>query len=469
MSRAINNRGRIPIVFSTDNNYAFFTYVALTSIVRNTVTQDTLEFYILIDNSFTKESKEIIQKAENLYHNVKTNFITVDITFYKQIKVNYDARITIATYYRLFISEILSDVEKCIYLDSDIIVEVDITNMYKIDLADNYIAGVRDAIIQEEIEDYKNYANRLGILSMDNYVNAGILVMNLERFRKEKLYEKFLIHIGKNYDMADQDILNICCNDKIQFLPLKYNFPKRFYNRRCRLEKTVFEEKEIKEIECGNMILHFSEMFKPWDSVRCRGQEIWWHYAKMTSCMEILERIAEEAERNSTQKDAQYFYVSVKDRKKIVVFGYSDVGKRACDFLMKINADLLCFCDNDVNKQGKSYRGLNVLPIEKVYRDEKDIFVINTSQRYTNVINKQLQKFGISPQNIFIYKYKNKLYYISLTPELYEYELGQLFLEEYGILPGIMNWSQMIEILAENLNRTIKQKYFIDEWIQAYL
>lgn len=469
MSRVVNDKGRIPIVFSTDNNYAFCTYVALISIIKNTRTQDILEFYILIDNSFTEENRKIIEKAEDLYHNVITSFLTVDVNFYKQIKVNYDSRITIATYYRLFISEILSDIDKCIYLDSDIIVELDIEKMYKIDIADNYIAGVRDAIVQEEMEIYKDYADKLGIVSMDTYMNAGILVMNLKKIREEKLYEKFLIHIDRNYDMADQDILNVCCYGKIQFLPLKYNLPKRFYNRFYKLEKTVIADEEIKEIKRGNMILHFSEMYKPWDSVRCRGQEIWWHYARMTVCTEILEKIAGEADKYSIQKDAQYLYKLVKDKKNIVIFGYSDIGKRVCDFLLEIHVDVLCFCDNDVNKQGKSYRGLDVLPIEKVYRDEKDIFVINTSQRYSNAVNIQLKEIGIFPENIFVYKNKNKLYYISLIPELYEQELGQVFLEEYGIAPGNMTWSQMLARLKENINEILKQKYFFNEWLQSYL
>ena len=98
--------------------------------------------------------------------------------------------INLTTYYRLLIGEYLpKEIEKCIYLDVDICVLKDLSELFLIEMKNNYIAGV---VAAGYYFNEKENCERLNLPSMRQYVNAGMLVMNLKQIRKDNMTLKFL-------------------------------------------------------------------------------------------------------------------------------------------------------------------------------------------------------------------------------------------------------------------------------------
>lgn len=135
----------IPIILAADNNYAPYMSVLMISILKNAKSNPFIDFYLLVPDSFDNKYKKLIQKDCKFYTNKQINFINMKNAFSNTKQMI--SHITKQTYYRLIAAEILPEAyDKCIYLDIDTIVNCDISELYNIDLKDNYIAGVKGPI-----------------------------------------------------------------------------------------------------------------------------------------------------------------------------------------------------------------------------------------------------------------------------------------------------------------------------------
>ncbi|MBE8951727.1 MAG: hypothetical protein SR1Q7_01115 [Quinella sp. 1Q7] len=163
-------------------------------------------------------------------------------------------RFTVAMFYRFFIPHVLSqEIEKAIYLDSDIIVNLDINELWQYELGDNVLAVVPNCLNGSS---GKTVLSDDGFVKPENYFNSGVLMMNLNVLRNE---EENLLNgikfIGDYYDsMPDQDVLNYCFSTRALHLPVKFN----------RLIKWA---RHAKETQIKPMIYHCSHN----DSVRGLG------------------------------------------------------------------------------------------------------------------------------------------------------------------------------------------------------
>lgn len=120
-------------------------------------------------------------------------------------------------YATLFIPELLSDEDRVIYLDSDTIVVGSFKDLIGIDLKNNYCAAVLDVPLP-------NFKDKVGFSSQDNYYNSGVLLMDLDKLRKDNIQDKLVASIDKQVKYADQDVLNIVLKGRILTIPPKYNF-----------------------------------------------------------------------------------------------------------------------------------------------------------------------------------------------------------------------------------------------------
>ena len=125
--------------------------------------------------------------------NVKINF--VDLTekirdIYSKLQAQLRDYYSPSIYYRLFIPTMFPQYKKALYLDCDITILDDVANLYNHDLKRNLVGAIVDEVVTSN-EVFRYYVeNALGVNEY-KYFNSGILVMNLDAFRKEKLEEKF--------------------------------------------------------------------------------------------------------------------------------------------------------------------------------------------------------------------------------------------------------------------------------------
>ena len=251
------------IVFCINKSYIDILSVVLLSILENN-RQDFIHFYILTTD-FSEEDKKNYDFLHNSYENFDISFIVPDKERFKDLQLNIDY-ISIETYYRYLIAEILPHEDKALYLDADIIVNGSLSELYHIDLKDNYIAGVKDAYIA-----HTKYLP-CELTAYDLYINAGVLLCNLNKMREDKLADKLLENTIKYFDKIkyqDQDIINITCRGKIKEVDCIYNFTSQ----------NVKEDKnKIKKA----VIIHYTGKLKAWDkSSWNRLKYVWWNYKKI--------------------------------------------------------------------------------------------------------------------------------------------------------------------------------------------
>lgn len=127
---------------------------------------------------------------------------------------------TLTIYFRLFIADMFPEYDKCIYVDSDIVVPRDIAELYHLELGEHLLGACRDYSIMG-VEELVYYITEAVGVDKEEYINSGVLLMNLKKMREEALATKFLDFMHKyHFDCIapDQDYLNAMCNGRILYL-----------------------------------------------------------------------------------------------------------------------------------------------------------------------------------------------------------------------------------------------------------
>lgn len=284
----------IPLVLASDNNYALPMMVTMESALQTAKPNTIYEFHLLVSEDFEQKNKDKIQAIINRYPKASVEFLTMG-------KQYDDAGITIqhittATYYRLDLPNLLPKVNKCIYLDVDLIVKEDLSLLFRTSVDDRYIAGVLAAGYYSSEEKIKMKEEELGI-PFDQYVNAGVLLMNLAKMRQDNMAEKFAALLPKNFSSQDQDILNTACYGKIRVLPFKYNAMTKYkfslpqsYEDIPELEK-CYAKNEWKDAVEHPVIIHYADKLKPWMDVCSESSKDWWQVVeKMEDTLDIYRK-----------------------------------------------------------------------------------------------------------------------------------------------------------------------------------
>lgn len=261
----------IPIALVTDDNYVMPTIVCLQSMLANKKPESHYKIYIFTDN-ITEKSVELIKNIS------KENFDIEIIKFnnkYRNFK-NTNLYITNATFIRFDIPNILEQYDKILYLDVDMIIKGDLSELYQKDISDSYAGVVFD--IGELFYKLTDRTN------VKNYFNAGMILYNAKRYREEGIREK-LIHIYKSQykylPLMDQDALNIAFKNQITMLSPIYNF-QQSCSEYWKNEVLKYYNVKTEDITRDKLlIIHYTRM-KPWIYKFTYLKEIWDFYYSQT-------------------------------------------------------------------------------------------------------------------------------------------------------------------------------------------
>lgn len=272
-------RSHLNIALASDNKYAPYTATTIASIIYNNLSNNQITFYYLIPPNFKKINKLktlALIKNKKLYTikfiNMKNAFSNTKSTI---------KHLTNQTYYRLLLANIIKS-NKCLYLDSDTVVEKDLLELFQTHLGHNYVAGVK-AAGHHTPNGNPQHCKLIGIANIDQYINAGIILLNLKQIRKNNLTEKFLELEKKNLP-SDQDILNAACFDNILHLPLRFNSMAPYFSTPEKEKNAIriFGEKQVKEAKQNPVIIHFVSEKKPWNDQNIPKSDRFWFYYKKT-------------------------------------------------------------------------------------------------------------------------------------------------------------------------------------------
>lgn len=409
--------GKINLVMTTDANYAVPTMVTISSILSASKKDSCFSLSILCAPDLPQKDRDMLKKLENKDSRIQIQFI--EISDPRLDKAVTTAHISVASYYRLYISQRIME-DRCLYIDGDMIVRDDLTEVYNTDLKDYYGAAVKDLGIQIHMSEYKNYGEYLGIPSMSNYVNAGFMLFNLNKIREDKVDQQMREAISKGYKYMDQDIINKYFYGRIKILPLKYDFFTEYYGSIAGKQVTGYSDEELYHIEQDACVLHFTGLFKPWLCTRLKINALWWKEAGKVLDEAVYKNTLESAKEFMRKSDWKYILERAEDAGEIIIFGFSEIGKSIADRLIRSDLNLsLAFADNDKGKEGLSYGEIPLIPADRLALEYPDALYIISSQNGYVHIRRQLNGLGIDDCRIIRYIHKDESYYARLD-ERYE-------------------------------------------------
>lgn len=251
------------IVCCLDKDYLMPLGVMIYSLCENNKNED-ITFHI-IHNNLTSLEENSLRKITNKYDKM-IFFYTIRHSDLSNITIGNreQQKLSISTYFRLFIGDILpKHVKKIIYLDGDIIVCDNLRELWNIDIGNKALAGVPDEYLF--YGNIKQSYNRLKYSPNLGYFNAGVLLINLQYWREHNVIDDFfrLIESKVIFIHHDQDILNYTFREQKIFIPLKYNLMSDFLLESQYRGISWEYNEEIEQSVKEPVIIHYTGI-KPW-------------------------------------------------------------------------------------------------------------------------------------------------------------------------------------------------------------
>lgn len=284
----------IPIFFTLDDTYAPFLSAALVSLKENASKEYNYKIHIIYQELNEKNKKRLTKFADEKF-NIELVYMEDEFEEIKRnekgnyLNCNY---FTLSIFYRLFIADMFPQYDKGIYIDSDVVVPGDISEMYNIDLGDNIIGACRDKSIAG-VEPLMYYLEEYVGVNRNDYINSGVLLMNLKQMREKKFTERFLTLLNKyQFDCLapDQDYINAICNGKILYLDEEWD------------SMPLWEKGEDLE---KPKIIHYNLFKKPWCYDNIQYEDYFWKYVKQTDyydeVVEFKNNYSDEQKKNDEQ------------------------------------------------------------------------------------------------------------------------------------------------------------------------
>lgn len=295
-----DSKSCVPIVTAADNKYVPYVSVMLHSLISNASPDRNYDF-IILTKDISQKNKELLWEEFSANKNLSIRFFDVSFMYASVPLPTHIQHISVETYYRLLMQDILKNYDKVLYLDSDLVVLDDISKLYDADLGDNLIGGIKDIDMagncRNKQKRYRYLTNNLGLKDPYGYVNAGVLAMNLSAFRQTFTEKDILDAIAaQEYLYQDQDILNRLCDGRIAYLDMGWNVLMNYEDTSTGTSRMNIAQWAPHQIYFDYMasrknikIAHYAGACKPWDEPECDLGQYFWEYAKESAFFNTLQ------------------------------------------------------------------------------------------------------------------------------------------------------------------------------------
>ena len=272
------------VVYAADDNYAQYMAVSIVSLLENNKNADQINIYVL-SLGITAQNMKQIDDIVNQYNRVIQFIDCSDLA--KSLKLNMPWQISIATYLRLFIAQIVR-ADKALYLDCDIIVAASIENLWATDFAGKAVAGIIDV-------GSDNSKTLVGMNADDQYINAGVLLINLNFWRENDVQSRLIQfinnHNGRVYH-HDQGVINAVLNKEKVILPPQYNLMTGYVcmslsqlQKHYKMNSIPYSQADLDNAIMRPVIVHYTPFYTyhPWEK-GCKNplKDLFFQYRNLT-------------------------------------------------------------------------------------------------------------------------------------------------------------------------------------------
>lgn len=280
----------VSICFASDDNYAPYLKVAIYSLLCNRNRERSYDIIILHKRISREHQGEILGLADGK-SGVSIRFVNV-VEADRELQSDVGCYYAVETNYRLLLfSKLFQNYRRMLYLDCDIIVTGDVGELFDVDLEGKSAAGVEDVgfrwlaytkraiFLDNKPYNVLNYCTDvLGMKDPGSYVNAGVLLLDLEKCRQKVSFRDVVetLH-SRNFFYNDQDVLNILLEGNIKQVDCKWNYMNNiaFY---LECDRKEFRELYLDLRREDYRIIHYISAKKPWNGEVPMG-EVWQKYA----------------------------------------------------------------------------------------------------------------------------------------------------------------------------------------------
>jgi lipopolysaccharide biosynthesis glycosyltransferase len=264
---------RVNIVFASDRNYIQHLAAALVSLLFNN--RDVPFTIYIISSGMTPKDRRRIDEITKGY-SCEIRHLTVSDDLFARLATEHPMYPK-GIYYRLLIPSLI-DESRVLYLDSDIIVNGSIRELYNQEFGDAYVCAIEDPGFDRH--------RQLKMDATARYFNSGMMLINLAKWKSTGLQKKVIDFIENNPDaiwFPDQCGLNSVINGQWKSVPLKFNQQSSIFSEGFDAKFDCFSKDELREARANPVIIHYTSGSKPWHfKNRHPYKNLYWHYLKMT-------------------------------------------------------------------------------------------------------------------------------------------------------------------------------------------
>jgi len=250
----------VPVLLSTDRNFLQHVAVCLISLLVNN--QELFFDVVIVSRPNEPLDEDKLRRTTKPYQNHSLRFVKFEPPADQCLPL-YEY--TVDTWTRLWIEQFFpKNVDRVLYLDSDIVVVGSIAPLWYTDLDGALLGAVDIPGAVEALPMLGPGENVLGIGPEEGYFNAGVLIIDLNQWRDTRALETVLAYVEIHPDRVpnvDQDALNACFHARRKRLDYKWNVIRPFFRDPPVLPLT---RDELEGVCREARILHFNGSLKPW-------------------------------------------------------------------------------------------------------------------------------------------------------------------------------------------------------------
>lgn len=308
------------IMYAADDKYAEIMGVSILSLLENNKLVDDIKFYIVEDAISLENKKKIFSMVSQ--YNRQIEFIEKpDIR--ELVKTDLlTLRWSDSAYSRLFLKELFScnsKIDKVIYLDCDTLIVDSLQKLWDIDVSDSLGAACLECMscVHKYI---------IGAKKKDNYINTGMLLLNVKKWIDEDIQTvccNFIKKYKGKTEYVDQGVINGTVSNQFKIISPRYNLTTLAYDftyeemQIYRKPDFGYTKQEWQEAIKNPVIIHFTTSFlsiRPWyEESRHPYAELWKQIHGKSPWKNKLYHISEK----SVKKEQLYHRLP----REIVVYG----------------------------------------------------------------------------------------------------------------------------------------------------
>lgn len=291
-----NEQPVVSIVTAASQLFVPYLGVLFLSLAEQSDRARTYDVIVLHTKLTTADQKQLSRISEG-FPNISIRFANVR-SLMQHEHLSVQENLSVETYYRYLIPELLPGYEKVLWMDADVLVKADIAKLYDLDLTGNCLAAAYDLDFiggYKSDADLKKYADKQMHLRQPlSYFQAGVLVLNLAEIRRHYSAKDFINKTNEyNWRMMDQDVLNIFFEGKVTYFPQKWNVVMNWESYgKSRFDIMQHAPlplwKEYLEARQDPAVIHYAGAVKPWKVPDCDYACDFWDCARRSPFYEEI-------------------------------------------------------------------------------------------------------------------------------------------------------------------------------------